>query len=164
MYHKQKKYHQIELLFIICLFFLFAFLAALLILLGSSMYQKTNNQMELHFAERNVSSYIIEKVHQNDTADSIVISSLQDIEALKMYTTINDTKYATYLYVYNDYLYELFTRDDLQLLPEDGQKIMPLHSIHFQLLTDSLLEFSYSDNFYSDKKVYIALHTKQADT
>lgn len=161
MYLAKKQNHHIDIIFILALFFLFAFSSIILIILGSNVYQKTATQMESHFDQRSVSSYITEKIRQNDVYDTIVISSLGSVEALQMDQIINGTSYSTYLYVYEKHLYELFAQSDIEMQPSDGQEILPLEDINFSFLTSNLLEITYHDTNNIKKILFVSLHTAQ---
>lgn len=161
MYLVKRQNHHIDIIFILALFFLFAFSSIILIILGSNVYQKTAAQMETHFDQRSVSSYITEKIRQNDICDTFVISSLGPVEALQMSQIIDDVSYSTYLYVYEDHLYELFARSDIEMQPSDGQEILLLKDISFSFLTANLLEIKYHDSNNKEQNLLISLHTAQ---
>ena len=75
--------------------------------------------------------------------------------------TINDEIYATSLYEYNGFLYELFSKVSIELTPDSGQKILPLSELDFEFVSPSLLSARYIDDLGNDTVVYVSLHTTE---
>lgn len=155
------KNSNITIVFLLTLLFLFAFSSVALLLLGSQVYQKTATSMETHYEQRSVPSYLTEKIRQNDSKGQISISYMQDTPVLELSQTINKISYTTYLYVYENHLYELFTRSDLDFDFADGQEIMPLSSLKLSFCNQNLLEITYADTSDETKTIWVSTHTRQ---
>ena len=63
--------------FVLALFGVFAVSALALVTIGADVYQHTVEDMGVNYESRTAVSYIMEKVRQNDTADSIFLTDLE---------------------------------------------------------------------------------------
>ena len=73
---------------------------------------------------------------------------------------INGIPYATSLYEYDGYLYELFARTDLELPLDAGQPVMELHSLTFSQLDPNILEVTFTDATSEEQTIYVSMHSK----
>lgn len=153
--------HMIDILFVLSLFLFFAICSVILIILGADVYQKEVNHMENNFESRTSIAYLFEKVRQNDAFDSISLDTKYGNEVLKLGTNINDTDYAIWLYEYQGYLYELFTRTDLDLEPQAGQKIMEINHLNFKELSPKLYMISFENKEGEKITLYLSSHCEQ---
>ena len=135
----QEKHFIVDILFVLALFGVFAVSALALVTIGADVYQHTVEDMSVNYESRTAVSYILEKVRQNDTADSISLTTLEDAPALCMLSRIEEETYCTYLYFYDGHLKELFMREGTSL----GGQVLPAGTDILEL-TD--LAFSYADN------------------
>lgn len=161
MHTYETKNNHITIIFILSLFFLFAFSSIVLLLLGSEVYQETASSLQSHYEERSIASYLTEKIRQNDSKGQIGISYMENTQVLGLSQTISGISYTTYLYVYDDYLYELFTRSDLAFALGDGQKIFPLSSLQFSFQNTTLLKITYTDISKASQTIWVSTHTTQ---
>ena len=67
----QEKHFIVDILFVLALFGVFAVSALSLVTIGADVYQHTVEDMSVNYDSRTAVSYIMEKVRQSDTADSI---------------------------------------------------------------------------------------------
>lgn len=98
---------KIDGVFIIALFTMFAVTAFLLILIGAKQYQNTADTMDANYETRTISSYLTEKLRQNDTGGSITVTELEGTPALSLKSVENDISYVTYIYYYENALREM---------------------------------------------------------
>ncbi len=151
--------HMIDILFVLSLFCVFAVSSVLLILFGADIYKKTVQQMEDNYTSRTSIAYITEKIRQSDVEHAIKIISQNDTQILMLTNVINDIPYATSLYEYDGYLYELFARTDLELPLDAGQPVMELHSLSFSQIKQNLLEITFSEDMNSEQTIYVSTHS-----
>ncbi|MBQ6994256.1 MAG: DUF4860 domain-containing protein [Lachnospiraceae bacterium] len=151
--------HMIDILFVLSLFCVFAVSSALLILFGADIYKKTVQQMENNYSSRTSIAYITEKIRQSDIEHAIKIISQDDTQILMLTNIINNVPYATSLYEYDGYLYELFARTDLKLPLDAGQPIMGLHSLSFSQIEPNILEITFSIDNESKQTIYVSTHS-----
>lgn len=151
--------HMIDILFVLSLFCVFAISSVLLILFGSDIYKKTVQQMDENYTSRTSISYITEKIRQSDVECAIRIVTQDNTQILMLTQVINDIPYATSLYEYDGYLYELFARTDLDLPLDAGQPVLELHSLSFKQIVPNILEISFSEEINSEQKIYVSTHS-----
>ncbi len=159
---KHEKNHIVDVLFVLALFVVFTLSALVLVILGASVYKQTVNYMDENYTARTAYSYLTEKVRQNDLYDSISIGQLEGTTALVLTREIGGTDYATYLYLYDGSLRELFMRQGSDIGSDPlsaGQEILPLLDWDLQNAGEHLLhiELTLEDN--TQKELYISLHS-----
>lgn len=163
MPEKENGRHMIDLLFVLSLFCVFAVSSVVLILFGADIYNKTVSSMNNNYASRTSVAYITEKVRQSDIYDSVRIDDSLGYKRLLMARNINGMEYATSLYEYNGYLYELFARTDIELPIDAGQQVIALTSLDFEFVSDNLLKVRYFDEADEETELYINLHCDKAN-
>ena len=156
-------HHMIDILFVLSLFCVFAVSSVLLILFGADIYKKTVQQMDSNYTSRTSIAYITEKIRQSDTENAINIVSQDGTQILMLTNIINGIPYATSLYEYDGYLYELFARTDLELPLDAGQPVMELHSLTFSLLEPNILEITFTDASNEDQIIYVSMHSRMEE-
>ncbi len=159
MNKRSEHHHMIDILFVLSLFCVFAASSVLLILFGADVYKKTVSQMDSNYTSRTSIAYITEKIRQSDTSDSIHITSQGDTQILMLTNTIQGIPYATSLYEYDGYLYELFARTDIELPLDAGQPVMELHRLSFSQLTPNILKITFTDTNEEDFSIYVSMHS-----
>ncbi len=160
---KQEKKHIVDVLFVLALFVVFTLSALVLVTLGASVYKQTVSYMDENYTARTAYSYLTEKVRQNDLYDSISIGRLEDTSALVLTREINDTVYATYLYLYEGQLRELFMRQGSDIGPNPlsaGQEILALNAWDLEMAGDHLLHITLTLEDDSEKELYISLRSQ----
>lgn len=155
--------HLIDILFVLSLFCIFAVSSVILILFGANIYQKIVSQMDSNYGTRTSIAYITEKIRQSDTYNSTYITEKNGQEMLVMTQTIDNIVYATSLYEYDGYLYELFSRADIDLPIDAGQPVIKLNNLDFEKISDKLLKISFTDTSVADDNpetttIYVGLH------
>ena len=160
-HQKQEKHFIVDILFVLALFGVFAVSALALVTIGADVYQHTVEDMGVNYESRTAVSYIMEKVRQNDTADSIFLTDLENVPALCMLSEIDEETYCTYLYLYDGHLKELFMREGAslggQVLPA-GTDIMDLQEFSLSYASDDLIRISLRTASGEDHTFYIHVH------
>ena len=162
MPEKENGRHMIDLLFVLSLFCVFAVSSVVLILFGADIYNKTVSSMNDNYASRTSVAYITEKIRQSDIYDSIRIDDSLGYERLLMARNINGMEYATSLYEYDGYLYELFARTDIELPIDAGQQVIALTALNFEFVSDNLLKVTFCDESEKETELFINLHCGKA--
>lgn len=152
--------HIIDILFVLSLFCVFAISSVLLILFGADIYKKTIQQMDANYSSRTSIAYITEKLRQSDTSNAIQIISQNDTQILMLTQEINGITYATSLYEYDGYLYELFARTDIALPLDAGQPIMELSSLTFALIEPNIIQICFIDSSKQEQTIYVSMHSR----
>ena len=82
MFKLKSRSHQADSFFVMLLFFLFALTAFILVLIGVKQYKSTANAMNYNYEVRTVTSYLREKVRQNDSDAAISVETINGTKAL----------------------------------------------------------------------------------
>lgn len=158
---KQGKHFIVDILFVLALFGVFAVSALTLVTIGADVYQHTVEDMGVNYESRTAVSYIMEKIRQNDTADSISLTTLEDVPALCMLSQIENETYCTYLYLYDGHLKELFMREGTslggQILPA-GTDIMELKALALSYASRDLIRVSLQTASGESHTFYVHVH------
>ena len=157
----QEKHFIVDILFVLALFGVFAVSALALVTIGADVYQHTVEDMGVNYESRTAVSYIMEKVRQNDTADSISLTTLEDVPALCMLSQIENETYCTYLYLYDGHLKELFMREDASLgghVLHAGTDIVELKDLALSYASNDLIRVSLLTASGEAHTFYIHIH------
>lgn len=149
--------HSIDALFVITLFCVFAVCSSLLIALGANIYKTTIDSTDRHYTLNTASAFVVEKVHQHDSAGSIDICSFGNGNALKLKEQYGDRIYYNYIYSYNGFMRELLVPDGTNPSPEAGSKILEVSSFNVNLDDDrNLISLSITgiNNDRLDNEIY----------
>lgn len=149
--------HSIDVLFVITLFFCFALSVIVLTQTGASVYGNIVDDMTQNFESRTAYTYIFNKIHQADADNSVSVGSYCGVDAIILSEEIDNLTYCTYLYCYNGYLMELFTRYGQEIDPEYGTELMEISDFSVEQISDSLYRFTIDDKG-GTKDLYIHTH------
>ena len=153
---KKTPEHTIDRVFLLALLALFAATAFLVVSIGAKQYHSIADSMTANYETRTVSSYLEEKMNQNDVAGSVAVTSIALSE------TVNDTIYTTYIYCYDGYLREITVSDGTTVLPGDGQKIIETKALAIDMVSSNLYCFTITDTTGYTYPLYISLNAKQS--
>lgn len=159
MHNRITSHHTIDILFVLSLFGVFAVSAIILILFGANVYQKTVSQMDENYSARTSIEYITEKIRQSDVQNAIQLKKEQETEILMLTEEIDEIPYATSLYEYNGWLYELFARTDVDLPLDAGQPVIELKNLSFTQLSPNLLSISLCAATGEETTIYVSTHS-----
>lgn len=115
--------HMIDLLFPIMLWAVLLICSIFTVILGIHFYQGSTERISSNYEIRTVLSYVREKIHQADTANAVSLGFLGETESLILEQYSGEQLYKTYIYAYDDALWELTTQDGITLSPKDGTKL-----------------------------------------
>ena len=136
------KKHTIDLLFPILLWAVLLICPIFTVLLGIHFYEKTTDRITSNYETRTALSYLREKIHQNDESDAISIGTLGEVESLIIEQTYGDKLYKTYIYSYENALWELMAQDGLSVSPTDGTKILDVKGFSMEETAPGIFVFS----------------------
>ena len=142
---------KIHIVFVLCVFALFVAVSFLLILIGIKQYSYTRDTANQSYVKRTVSSYLQEKIRQNDSRGCIDVLSLEGCDALAFTTIDGDTEYTTLIYCHDGSLRELVVTDTSVYSLASGQKILPISDFKPTITTDGLICIEVTDN---DNEIY----------
>ena len=154
-----RRANKMDSIFVVALFTVFAITAFLLILIGAKQYQHTANAMDLNYESRTISSYLTEKIRQNDTAGAISLCQLEGTPALAIQTIENDVTYITYIYHHNEALREIMVTSDSVFSLESGQQIIQTAGFYPEYLENNLIKISITTTEGTTEYLYLTLHS-----
>ncbi len=157
MDYSSGKHHVIDMVFVICLLFLFVLCAISVIGIGASIYKKNVQQMSENYDHRISCAYITEKVRQADKGGAVFISTLFNKQVLVLQDNIGGVLYDTYIYEYEGYLMELFVRDGMtNFYPQSGQKILQISGFDISEASDTMLSVNIVTKDGNKNDIFIA--------
>lgn len=142
--------HNIESVFILVLFAVFAVTIVAVLALGANSYKNLAARDDNVYNRRIITSYVSAKIRDNDVSGAVeaggfaVPGEPDGIETLHLYQTIEGEKFDLRIYYYDGYIYELFTTAENEIEPEAGNRIMKAQGLSFRQ-TGSLIEISAVD-------------------
>ena len=152
---KKTPEHTIDRVFLLALLALFAATAFLVVSIGAKQYHSIADSMTANYETRTVSSYLEEKMNQNDVAGSVAVTSIGAFPAIALSETVNDTIYTTYIR-------EITVSDGTTVLPGDGQKIIETKALAIDMVSSNLYCFTITDTTGYTYPLYISLNAKQS--
>ena len=149
---KKTPEHTIDRVFLLALLALFAATTFLVVSIGAKQYHSIADSMTANYETRTVSSYLEEKMNQNDVAGSVAVTSIGAFPAIALSEAVNDTIYTTYIYCYDGYLREITVSDGTTVLPGDA----------IDMVSSNLYCFTITDTTGYTYPLYISLNAKQS--
>lgn len=133
-------------LLVLLLFGIFAACILAVLLTGADAYKRLTLRDEQAFDARTAARYLETRLHQADERNGIFPGTFDRKEegresypVLFLEEKVEETSYYTRVYCYDGYLRELFCQAENEMEPEDGEKILPLRQVEFQLTKEGLL-------------------------
>ena len=125
--------HHMEGLIALLLFGVFAVCLMAVLLTGANAYRSLTDRDQTAYDRRVCTQYLAARVRQGDRLDGVRVEPFGDGDALLLIDNIDGFDYATYVYVSEGYLMELFCAVDSGLTPADGSRIMPANGLDLKL-------------------------------
>ena len=138
----------------------FAFGALMAVILGSNTYSGIKAGMDSNFEYRTPLSYISTKIRQNDDVNSIRIIEKDGTKALVLEKLDNGEICQTWIYEYQNSLYEVYVEKGALFHLEDGLSIIPSYGLEFNL-KDRLLEITTADHQGNTRSLSLSFRTEQ---
>ena len=129
--------HEIDGVFVLLLFVLFAGSILMVLLLGASSYEKLVKRNQESYNARTGIQYIAAKLRHNDEAECVQVGSFSerenkeadDITTLYLRMGTEGDYYYTKIYYYEGYIREVLCLEDSGLTPDAGQEILPAEGL-----------------------------------
>lgn len=131
----------LEGLMALLLFGVFAVCLLIVLLTGADSYQGLTQRDRMSDNRRVCAQYLTTRVRQADAAGAVAAGEFGGGDALLLSQNIDGMEYVTRIYVSGGYLMELFSSADVEMSPEDGEKLMAAQALSASL-EDGLLELS----------------------
>lgn len=115
-------------MFTVTLLGVFALAALFVAVMGAQVYQHNAEKMQANFDTRTSIIYMAEKIRQTP-GGNFVKKDLSGNDALVLIEDFEGTKYESWIYVYDNTLFEVMIEQDAKLTPGEGQAIMNLNAM-----------------------------------
>ncbi|MCR5690673.1 MAG: DUF4860 domain-containing protein [Eubacterium sp.] len=165
MIQKKREKHNIESIFVLLLFLIFAIAVVTVLALGANNYQSLIERDDATYNRQILTAYLSARIRNNDQAGSLAVGGFQkaevadDIETLHLYEEGENGIYDTRIYFYNGNICELTTLKDLELEYNAGTPIMEASSLGFEMEED-LIRIQACDLEGNASEVAIALRSE----
>ncbi len=140
------KQFSIHFILIMFLFLIIVMLSIIIISLGKNIYDKINIEREINYDLRVSLSYIANKVRQADREGAVCIKELNGNNAVVIKEKYDDTIYETWIYFYDNYLYEILIDEGISFNLSDGMKVLKIDSFDITRIKKNLYKFSIKSN------------------
>lgn len=112
-----------QTLFVLLIAFLFTAVSLFLVLLGADAYCSSLKSITVNHQIRAALSYTANQIRSADSAEDILLDSVDGQQVLHIHSQEASKTGSTYLYFQNGYLMELFTSNEEPFELEQGEKI-----------------------------------------
>ncbi len=140
------KQFSFQFIFIMLLFLIIVILSVMIIISGKNIYENINRDRINNYELRVSLSYIANKVRQSDKTNTVSLKTLNDENAVVINEVYEDANYETWIYFYNNAIYEILTDENSAFNMEDGMKIIDIDSFDILEIKDNLYKFTASNN------------------
>ena len=154
--------HQLSGLLALLLFAVFAVCILSVLLAGTQIYQRLTQRDDAAYSHRTAVQYLSTKVRQSDCMGMIHVEDFCGADALVLTEELEGEVFQTRIYCHDGWLYELFSPEGLEALPEDGEPLLPLQSMDLTL-SEQLLQFSLTESDGTNTDFRLALRSTQED-
>ncbi|MCQ2546289.1 MAG: DUF4860 domain-containing protein [Clostridia bacterium] len=142
----QKRTHMIDFIFPVVLLFVFAVSALVVTLFATNVYQGAVDNSTRNDTARTSLSYITEKIHAGDNDGNVELGMFDGCDAVVISEEINGEEYATYIYVHDGQLKELFAKANAGFSAENGTRILDVNDFSMEQKRDGVFSFSCTDD------------------
>ncbi len=123
---KKQQEHVIDVIFSLSLLCVFTVCGLLVVFIGINVYKSTVENMGDAFSDRTAMAYVAKKIRQNDRTDGVDIVEVEGQTALLLCEEKDGETYCTYIYYYNGYLQELYTKASFAPVLTAGQSLIEI--------------------------------------
>lgn len=152
--------HIIDFLVPLALFFAFALSALIVILFATRVYKNTVEASEKSYTSRTAVSYLTEKIHAGDTAESVTVGTFDGYEALLIHTEIEGEAYMTAVYLKDGQLNEQFMKEGAETSADAGTAVLDLTAFSVREAAANLFKVECTDAAGHTETAYIAVRSR----
>ena len=138
--NKGIKNRNIDTVFVLIVFSIFAFSVLMVLMLGAGIYRNINEISRAEQHEHTAFSYVWTKIKNFDDTNAISIGDFDGNPAIFIDETIGGTDYRTAIYIYDGWLLELFSETALEFSPQSGRRIVQTDNMTFNKTDNGLIE------------------------
>lgn len=156
----------VDFLFMLALFGAFAITALFVVLFGARIYKSTVSNMNTNFEKRTAMSYVTEKIRSHDHSGGVEVDDMDsksggaDHSVLKLYQTVGDRRYVTYMFVADGHLKEFTTDENYDFDYSTGTDIIEVEEFSVRKESDGLYHFNITDAAGEKTEFFVTLYSQ----
>lgn len=127
---KQTVQHHMDGLIALLLFGVFAICVLAVLLTGADAYRRLTQRDQAAHDRRTAVQYVTTRVRQADCAGGVTVEEFGGVQTLVLGV---GEEYITRLYCYDGSLMELYAGADTEFYPDDGERLMDMTAMEFDL-------------------------------
>lgn len=147
--------HHIDGLIALLLFGVFAVCVLAVLLTGADAYRRLTQRDQAAYDQRTCVQYVATRVRQADAAGQIALEDFGGSDCLVLGA---GEDYVTRVYYYDGWIMELFCAADMELGPEDGERVMAAGGLDLSL-EDGLLTVTAADAQGGENTLLLSLRS-----
>lgn len=140
---------------ILSLLTLFTIILVSFVSLSSKDYKDTVAMANINGEQRNITSYLREKVHQHTFENGIRVTKIENTDVLLLSSIINEQTYETLIYYHNGYLREMFLQKGSSYTLSSGQPLMELKHFSISHYQKECLSLSFETKEGKQETIYL---------
>ena len=144
--NKTVQKRNIDTVFVLIIFSVFAISVLLVLMLGASVYRNINETSRDGADEKTALSYIWTKTKNFDNSGGVSVGVFNGVPALFISETLGGVEYQTVIYHYDGWLCELFSEASLEFSLADGVRVIQVDEISFEAFYYGLIQIKTGDN------------------
>ena len=141
-------------LLVLLLFGVFAVSILAVLLSGAQGYRRLTERDDRAYDRRTAAQYVAARVRQAE--GTVTVAPFGGVEALELREEIDGETYLTRVYCSGGSLRELFSAEEAELRPEDGQQVLPARAMEPRL-ENGLLTVTLTDGAGEQMELVLAL-------
>ena len=110
----------------------FAVCVLIVLLTGADSFRALSDRDQGSFNRRTAAQYITTRLRQADHSGGVYLEDFGGTTALTCREEVDGETYLTRVYFYEGSICELFCSAEANLLPEDGEKVLPAEGLSFR--------------------------------
>lgn len=125
-------HNPLDYLFILMLLCVFAVGSLLAVILGANVYKEVTATVDANFQVRTTLSYFSTKIRQSDEQGAVRVEEKDGIKALVLESFDGEELCETWIYAYDDFLYETYLAKGTYFQLEDGLQLIPSYGLQIE--------------------------------
>lgn len=136
--------HHTDGLTALILFGVFAVCILSVLLAGAEAYRRLTERDREAYAERTCAQYLAMRVRQAPSGGAVTVSEADGTDVLGITEEIGGERYVTRVFCHDGWIRELFSAENAEFSPADGEKVMEAEALKLGL-SDGLLTAEITD-------------------
>ena len=158
--NKPMKKHNMTSIAALMLFVIFAVSVLSVLLTGASAYRRFTQRGQAVYESQTLSQFIEAKVRQAPSRDAVSAGKFGDSDVVTLSEDIDGDIYVTRVYCYDGWLMELFSMEEDEVMPEDGEKLLPAQNMTASM-DDGLLKVCITDQQGAEETMLMAVGERE---